>query len=210
MTDGPSDPSLSDAKQAVRDLQDSSSDAARDIDEASRSIKDFSRSISGALTRSVSDLVIKGDTAADALRGLGLAISQSVLNAAVTPIADAIGASIGTLATSAAQSLAGGGGAAAADGTASAVRRFAKGGVLGASTLMRTPGGLAIAGEAGPEAVLPLARGPDGRLGVSTMSGRAAPVSVVIQARDAESFRRSRGQISAELARLLDRARRNQ
>ena len=64
-------------------------------------------------------------------------------------------------------------------------------------------------GEAGAEAILPLARGSDGRLGVQT--GRAQqmpPVQVTVFARDVESFRRSETQVSAMVARAVGRGRR--
>ena len=63
-------------------------------------------------------------------------------------------------------------------------------------------------GEAGSEAVMPLARGPDGRLGVRSAGGGATSVTVNISATDAESFRRSEAQVSAALARAVARGRR--
>jgi phage-related minor tail protein len=69
-----------------------------------------------------------------------------------------------------------------------------------------------IAGEAGPEAIMPLARGADGRLGVRTSGGGASgPVNVTvnISTPDAESFRRSEGQIAAMLSRTVSRGQRN-
>ena len=63
-------------------------------------------------------------------------------------------------------------------------------------------------GEAGSDAVMPLARGPDGRLGVRSAGGGAANVTVNIAATDVESFRRSEAQVSAALARAVARGRR--
>jgi len=62
-------------------------------------------------------------------------------------------------------------------------------------------------GEAGPEAILPLSRGPDGRLGVAAArgGGGAPVVNVTITTPDVEGFRRSRGQVAAELARAVRR-----
>ena len=54
------------------------------------------------------------------------------------------------------------------------------------------PGGLGVAGETGPEAILPLARRCDGQLGFArTGVGAAANISVQITTADVESFRRS-------------------
>ena len=64
-------------------------------------------------------------------------------------------------------------------------------------------------GEAGPEAVMPLSRGADGRLGVAAGGGaRPASVTVNIATPDADSFRRSQAQVSAALARAVARGQR--
>jgi phage-related minor tail protein len=63
-------------------------------------------------------------------------------------------------------------------------------------------------GEAGPEAVMPLSRGADGRLGVRAGGGTAPTINVTIQAADLDSFKRSEAQVSASLARAVARGRR--
>jgi len=65
-------------------------------------------------------------------------------------------------------------------------------------------------GEAGPEAIMPLARGADGRLGVRSEGG-GRPVSVVmnISTPDVEGFQRSQSQIAAQVTRVMARGRRN-
>jgi phage-related minor tail protein len=57
-------------------------------------------------------------------------------------------------------------------------------------------------GEAGTEAVMPLTRGADGRLGVAAQGG-GAPVQVVfnVSTPDATSFRKSEAQLTGMLAR---------
>jgi phage-related minor tail protein len=48
---------------------------------------------------------------------------------------------------------------------------FASGGVVGSPTYFGMGGGqTGLMGEAGPEAIMPLKRGPDGKLGVATTS----------------------------------------
>ena len=99
-------------------------------------------------------------------------------------------------------------------------QRFAKGGaftnqVINTPTLFRFANGGALGemGEAGPEAVMPLARGPNGKLGVQMMGGgRSAPpsVSVAIQQdfhlvgtvsqKDVETMSRAAAQKGAEIA----------
>ena len=69
-------------------------------------------------------------------------------------------------------------------------------------------GGVGLMGEAGPEAILPLARGPDGRLGVRAGGGGGTNVTFNVTARDAESFRRAEAELTAMLARAVARGRR--
>ena len=64
-------------------------------------------------------------------------------------------------------------------------------------------------GEAGPEAIMPLSRGPDGRLGVRSQGGGGVSVVMNIQTPDVEGFRRSQGQIAAQLGRVIGRGGRN-
>lgn len=47
------------------------------------------------------------------------------------------------------------------------VQPFANGGIVSSPTLFPMANGAGLMGEAGPEAIMPLRRGPDGRLGVS-------------------------------------------
>ena len=88
---------------------------------------------------------------------------------------------------------------------------FAKGGVIASPVTFPLGGGrTGLAGEAGPEAIMPLARGPDGRLGVRSQSGGGAVnITVNVSTPDAESFRRSESQIAAMLSRAVSRGQRN-
>jgi phage-related minor tail protein len=89
------------------------------------------------------------------------------------------------------------------------VMPFAQGGVIGAPTHFPLGRGLGVMGEKGAEAVMPLARGPDGRLGVRTGGGgRPVSVTVNVSTPDANSFRRSEAQVSAALARAVARGQR--
>jgi phage-related minor tail protein len=64
-------------------------------------------------------------------------------------------------------------------------------------------------GERGPEAILPLSRGADGKLGVAA-GAAARPVNVIVNVAtpDADSFRRSEAQVAAAIARAAARGRR--
>ena len=86
---------------------------------------------------------------------------------------------------------------------------FAGGGVVAAPTYFPLGRNIGLMGERGAEAILPLARGPDGKLGVRSGSGGGAThVTVNIAASDLESFKRSEAQVSAALARAVARGRR--
>ena len=85
---------------------------------------------------------------------------------------------------------------------------FADGGVVNSPTLFAMQGGMGLMGEAGPEAVMPLARGPDGSLGVRG-GGGTSNVTINIQTPDVLSFDQSQNQVAALVSRALSRAQRN-
>ena len=89
------------------------------------------------------------------------------------------------------------------------LERGAQGGVVAQPTFFASNGGVGLMGERGAEAIMPLARGPDGRLGVAA-GPQGVPVSVTVNiaASDAESFRRSQVQITSALARAVARGQR--
>lgn len=86
---------------------------------------------------------------------------------------------------------------------------FADGGIVASPTYFGAGGSLGLMGERGAEAIMPLARGPNGQLGVvANGTGRAPNITVNIQTTDVESFRRSETQVAAALARAVARGRR--
>jgi phage-related minor tail protein len=89
------------------------------------------------------------------------------------------------------------------------VMPFAKGGVVSQATAFPMRGATGLMGEAGPEAIMPLTRGPDGRLGVRSHGGTSPQVTINISTPDVAGFQRSQGQIAAEMSRLLGRGARN-
>ncbi|MGL4395571.1 MAG: phage tail tape measure protein, partial [Hyphomicrobium sp.] len=66
-----------------------------------------------------------------------------------------------------------------------------------------------LMGERGAEAILPLTRGRDGRLGVAADGGGGGNITINIRTDDAESFRRSEAQVAAMVARAAAYGRRN-
>ena len=57
---------------------------------------------------------------------------------------------------------------------------FAKGGVVSSPTMFGTSSGAGLMGEAGPEAIMPLTRGPDGRLGVSSLGHSKSESTTIV------------------------------
>lgn len=148
----------------------------------------------------------KGKSLGDVMRSVALSISRIALNAAFKPLENAIGAGITNLVS--------GGGIAFARGGALQQGMpipFASGGVISSPLAFPLAGGrTGVAGEAGAEAIMPLTRGPDGRLGVAATGRASAPnITFNIQTPDAESFRRSEAQIAAMLARAVAQGQRN-
>ena len=96
----------------------------------------------------------------------------------------------------------------AADGRvfdSSGVTPFAKGGVVGGPTIFPFANGVGLMGEAGPEAIMPLARGADGKLGVAAANGNSAPNITInnYSGQDATASSDSAGNIIVEIGRAI-------
>ncbi len=157
----------------------------------------LSNSFANNLTRAFTDASLKGKALSEVLRSLAFSLSENTLEAALLPISRAFGDSL--------TQLLGGAGLGAA-----APVPFARGGVIASPMTFPLGSRHGIAGEAGPEAILPLARGRDGRLGVRSGGGAGAVnVTFNVTTQDASSFKRSEGQIAAMLARVAGRGQRN-
>ncbi len=156
-----------------------------------------------AMSEAVSVSILGSRNFEDVLKSLSLRLSDIALRTAFKPVENALAGSFTALfgGNSNPQNL-----FMAASG---AIKPFAAGGVIGTPTYfpMRT-GGVGLAGEAGPEAILPLSRGPDGRLGIAANGGGAAGITVNIATADAESFRRSEVYVTGQIARAVARGQR--
>ena len=160
------------------------------------------RGISRGLRSAIKGAVLDGDSLSDSLRTLANSMIDSAFNAAVKPVADHVGGLVsGGIGNLFSGILPFANGASFSQGR---VQPFASGGVVNGPVSFPMRGGTGLMGEAGPEAIMPLSRGPDGKLGVAARGGRATPqITVNIAAQDVQSFQRSRGQIAAQLARAV-------
>lgn len=172
-----------------------------------REVNTLSSGISGGLRKAFDGLVFDGMKLNDALKSVANTIVDTVYSIAMKPVTGALG---GFLAQGVSGLMGGGmpfaGGGAFSQGK---VMPFAKGGIVGAPTTFPMRGGMGLMGEAGPEAIMPLARGPDGRLGVQTAGGRAVSVVMNITTPDVQGFQRSQSQVAAQVSRALSRGQRN-
>jgi phage-related minor tail protein len=175
-------------------------DARQKLKELERLGDAFGRSINNAFE----DAVFSGGSFGDTLRSLALDLSRLALRSAFQPFSNALGYGLASLAQGFMPFAKGG-----VIGSPMP-KPFAQGGVIASPVTFPLGGGrTGLAGEAGPEAILPLARGPDGRLGVRSDGGRSVAITMNISTPDAESFRRSETQIGAMLARAVSRGQRN-
>ncbi len=179
-----------------------------DITALTRSLTDaeyMGRRFGNALTNAFEGIALRGKSLGDVLKSLALSLSSIVLKAAFRPFEQGIGNFVSGLFS---------GGFGFANGAA--FQRglpvpFASGGVIQSPIAFPLgQGRMGIAGERGSEAIMPLARGPDGRLGVvAQQGGGAINVTMNVTTSDADSFRRSESQVAAMLARAVSFGQRN-
>ena len=172
-----------------------------------REVNTLSTGISGGLRKAFDGLVFDGMKLNDALKTVAKTIVDTVYSIAMKPVTGALGGLL-------AQGVAGimGAGMPFANGGAFSqgkVMPFAKGGIIGGPTTFPMRGGRGLMGEAGPEAIMPLTRGPDGRLGVQSAGGRTVNVVMNITTPDVQGFQRSQTQVAAQVTRALARGQRN-
>ncbi|MHC2103401.1 phage tail tape measure protein [Methylobacterium sp. CM6246] len=189
----------------MSDADPDSQDAARikQLETLDQLAKNFGRSLDSALTRGAAS----GRSLDGVLGTIGSKLAGAAARAAAGPIRSGISGLVNAVL---------GAGAGSETGFARGgvfrggqVQPFVAGGVVAAPTYFPMANGTGLMGEAGPEAILPLNRGPDGRLGVAA-GGAARPVSVTVNIAtpDPGAFRRSEAQVTASLARAVARGQR--
>ncbi len=133
------------------------------------------------ITRSFASAIIHGRKLSDVLKGLALSLAGQALSSALKPLG----------------------------GLAGNILPFANGGIVNSPTLFPLRGGAGLMGEAGAEAIMPLARGGDGKLGVRMSGGQAVNVTVNISTPDVAGFRQSQSQVASVITRAVARGQRN-
>lgn len=166
----------------------------------------YGRQFGTALSNAFTGLVVQGKGLSSVVDTLALSLSRIAFNAAFKPLEQGLGQAFAGLFSGDAFAFANGG----------VLQHglpvpFASGGVIASPISFPLGNGkTGIAGERGAEAIMPLARGPDGRLGVKADGAMASPTVVFnVSTPDVDGFRRSETQIAAMLARTVQLGQRN-
>ena len=179
----------------------------RALAETGRDMATLERGFSGGLRRAFDGVAFDGMKLSDALKTVATSMVNTTYQSALRPVTDHVGG----LLSKGMGALVGGvlpfaKGGSFAQGR---VMPFAAGGIVTGPTTFPMRGGMGLMGEAGPEAIMPLARGPDGKLGVRGGGGGAVNVVINIQTPDVAGFERSQSQIAAQMVRILGQGQRN-
>lgn len=171
-----------------------------DLEDLNRLGSRFGRTITSSFARGI----VSGKKSSTILRSLMQTLTSQALSAAIRPLSSMVGNAFGSLF---------GGLTANAKGnvlSAGRITPFANGGIVSSPTMFAMRGGVGLMGEAGPEAIMPLSRGSDGKLGVrSSGGGGAMTINMTVVTPDAASFQRSQSQVTAAVIRGLNRGQRN-
>ena len=165
------------------------------------------RGFSRGLRRAFDGVVFDGLKLSDALETVAQSLIQTTYSAAIKPVANHFGSVFASGVDSLVQNI-----LPFADGASFSQGRvtpFASGGVVTGPVTFPMRGGMGLMGEAGPEAIMPLARGADGKLGVRSAAGGSVHVTMNISTPDVQGFQRSQSQVAAQMSRALSRGNRN-
>jgi len=151
-------------------------------------IGDLADGVAKSLSRAFRGAVLDGKSLNAVLGQVARSFADIALQAAFKPLGSLVGGLVESVFTA----------------TNPAVTPFAKGGVVAAPSYFPLGRELGLMGEAGAEAILPLQRGSDGRLGVAG-GGTSVNVTFNVTATDARSFAASEAEIAVLLLRAVRR-----
>jgi phage-related minor tail protein len=198
---------LGDTAQVAAAFEGQLRDVQGTLVATTRDLGNLERGFSAGLRTAFDGLVLDGRSLTDVLGGLAAKMANTAYSAAINPVTNHFGGLLADGMNGVVSGL-----MPFADGgsfSQGRVMPFAKGGVVSSPTTFPMRGGTGLMGEAGPEAIMPLARGPDGSLGVRGGGGGSVTVNMNISTPDAAGFQRSRSQISAQMVRALGRSQRH-
>lgn len=176
------------------------------FEETGKGIQGLDATLSRSLRGAFEGVVFDGQKLSEALKDVGNSLASTALNAAIKPVTNHFSGMIAGGMDALFKGL-----VPFADGGSFAqgrVTAFANGGIVNGPTTFPMRGGTGLMGEAGPEAIMPLTRGTDGRLGVQAQGGGTSQIVVNITTPDVDGFRRSQTQIAAQMSRALGRSQR--
>ncbi|MBN9018454.1 MAG: phage tail tape measure protein [Rhizobiales bacterium] len=187
-------------RQRIEDLTRAyyaEADAVEATRQAQEAAQEAQRFFADAAYSAIDGLLIQGDSLNEVFANLAKTIAEAALQAALLgqgPLAGILGLGggsggggtggiIGAILSAITGGMTGGAtGGLYANGAAFSrgrVTPFARGGIVSSPTLFPMANGAGLMGEAGPEAVMPLARASNGKLGVRAGSG-SAPRSLMM------------------------------
>jgi len=169
--------------------------------DALQNLEKLSASFGSQLTGALKSAVVSGKDLDEILRRIGLNLAGLALEQGLKPLQSLAGGLVSSLLGGLSGLL-----PFAKGGVPGHVVPFASGGVISSPSYFPVGRNVGVMGEAGPEAILPLQRSADGRLGVAT-NGGGSSVNVVfnVTTQDASSFRKSEAQVTGLLARAVSR-----
>lgn len=167
------DPAKAAALENEIRLQDALAIKLKAVQEIQQRNTEFANAFAGTITSAFESAIRGGQSFSQTLKQLGLDIIDVITKAAVLePLGRSIGGSLSRALNGGGSgfdigNLFGfGGGDVGLGSWAPTISAFASGGIVDKPTGFAFSGGLGVAGEDGPEAILPLTRGANGDLGV--------------------------------------------
>jgi|GEM_PF-288919 len=218
--------SISSVMLSLKGMSNEISSVMKKADQNFNKVEQRSYNLGKTLNNSIGNvfkrLIVDGGKLSDVVSGVVDQVSKGVVSDSVGDVRKALVESGSSAVQQLLPEITGGGGLfGKVFAGFKGITPFAKGGVVSNPSLFSYGGNggssVGLMGEAGSEAILPLARGNDGRLGVvnwgekgvqETSSTHSAPININIQATDVDSFRKSRTQIMSVFSGALERSRR--